>query len=138
MFLKKAELYSISTHSALTETSGLIAAFLFVYTKLVFFNTALLAKPSPTANKTPPTRQSATFSIVVARGVIIGTIINRSIPPPKDPTRASHTFVLSLRQYTPLYCRYNIIILISFTFANIISAVNMHLNSFICFLTNYE
>lgn len=63
----------------------------YFYTKLVDFKTLLLIAPSPKANSVPPARHSNTLNIVELRGVIIDTIINRSIPPPKLPQR--HTAI---------------------------------------------
>jgi len=57
----------------------------YFYTKLVFFNTALLIAPRPNANNAPPAAQRTRLSAVEPRGVIIETIINRSIPPPSEP-----------------------------------------------------
>ena len=65
---------------------------LFYYTKLVFLSTSALAAPSPTENIAPPRRQRITFIIVEERGVIIDTIIKRSIPPPSEPQIESHVF----------------------------------------------
>ena len=50
----------------------------------------MLIAPSEAANKIPPARQRITFINVELRGLIIDTIINRSIPPPKEPQSASH------------------------------------------------
>ena len=57
----------------------------YFYTKLVFFSTTLLIAPRPNANSEPPAAQSATLIMVEPRGVIIETIIKRSIPPPSEP-----------------------------------------------------
>ena len=62
------------------------------YTRLVFVRTTLLIAPSPNANIAPPTAQSATLSTVEPMGVIIDTIIKRSIPPPRLPQIESHAF----------------------------------------------
>ena len=60
-----------------------------LYTKLVFLRITLLIAPKPNANSIPPTAQSATLIIVEPIGVIIETIINKSIPPPRLPHIAS-------------------------------------------------
>ena len=52
----------------------------------------LLITPSPALNIAPPARQSRTFIAVDASGVIMETIMKRSIPPPREPQIDSHAF----------------------------------------------
>lgn len=47
-----------------------------IYTRLVFFNIALLIAPIPVQNITPPANDKATFIIVDVSGEIDGIIIN--------------------------------------------------------------
>lgn len=50
------------------------------YTKLVLFNIRLLTQPSPMAKSAPPTKHIITFIRLASNGVIIGIIVNSSIP----------------------------------------------------------
>lgn len=74
------------------ERINLIRSMFHSYTKLVFFNTMLLIAPNPTLNKIPPTRHNITFIIVESRGVIIGIMVNNSIPAQSEPTMESQVF----------------------------------------------
>ena len=65
------------------------------YTKLDFLSIILLTAPSPKENIAPPARQSTTFISVELRGVIMPTIIKRSIPPPSDAHIESQAFDLA-------------------------------------------
>ena len=50
----------------------------------------MLAAPSPMLNIPPPAKHIPTCMIVELSGVIIDTIINRSIPAASEPQSASH------------------------------------------------
>lgn len=62
------------------------------HTRLVLFNIVLLTAPSPKQNIVLPARHSPTFIMPESSGVIIGIIINRSIPAPRDNRIDSHAF----------------------------------------------
>ena len=65
------------------------------YKTEVFLKTARLHKPSPTARITPPTRQRSTFIAPDSRGVIKETVINRSVPPPREPQIESRALLFA-------------------------------------------
>ena len=56
---------------------------------------SLLTKASPILNNKPPAKHIMTFKIPASSGVIIGIIINKSIPPPKTQMIDSHNLVFA-------------------------------------------
>ena len=77
----------------LTKKPNFYVFLLYYQTKLVFFSRiALLSKPIPTENKHEPAKHNKTLTKVLLSGVIIGIIINISIPIPKDTINDRHNF----------------------------------------------
>lgn len=65
--------------------SHVVKNFTKPYTKLVLFKIRLLTAPSPAANNAPPARHIITFTKPESSGVIIGIIVNKSIPAASGP-----------------------------------------------------
>ena len=68
------------------------------YTKAVFLRTTLLAIPSPTENKPPPTAHKITCNTVAFNGVVIAIIGKNSMPIPSEQTNESQVFCFAITE----------------------------------------
>ncbi len=75
-------------------TAGIINFFMectsLFYAKLDFESSLQLTTPNPALNSTPPARHRTTCMMVASMGVIMGIIMNISIPTTKEPMSDSH------------------------------------------------